>query len=110
MAKFMILAHFTDETAARFAARPATQSATAIHDALRELAAEATLGGVLEHLFFTAGEHDMVLVAEMPSQRKAVAYALAMTRMMGVRTRTVAAFEPAAMAGVIEDAAKVDGA
>jgi uncharacterized protein with GYD domain len=110
MPTYMILARFTDETATSFAARPAVQSAQELLDQLTDLAREEPLAGELQHLFFTTGEHDMVLVATFPRQRKAAAYALAMTRMIGVRTTTIAAFDATEMSEVIDDAIKVDGA
>lgn len=109
MPHFMIHARFTDETAMTFAARPSVQSAQVLLQRLQDLAEESPLNGSLVHLFFTAGDHEMVLVVDMPSQRKAVAYALAMTRMLKVRTTTVPAFDATAMEEVIDDAGKVDG-
>ena len=110
MPTFMILGRFTDETAASFAARPPVQSAADIAQKLGDLAHDAPLNGSLAHLFFTAGEHELVVVLDMPNQRQAVAYALAMTRMLGVRTTTVPAFDATDFAGVIDDSSKVDGA
>lgn len=110
MPTFMILGHFTDETARSFAARPVVQSAKKIVEDLQALAEETPLGGALQHIFFTSGEHDMVVVLDMPTQRKAVAYGFAMTRMLGVRVTTVPAFDATGLDEVIGDSSKVDGA
>jgi uncharacterized protein with GYD domain len=110
MPTFMTLVRFTDETARSVAARPQTVSAQDVLQKLQDLAQEAELAGTLRHLFFTSGEYEMVLVTDMPSQRKAVAYGFAVTRMLNVRVTTFPAFDAGGMDEVIGDSSKVDGA
>ena len=109
MPTFMILGRFTDETAMSVAARPPVHTAGEIYQQLHDLAHEDPLDGSLQNLFFTAGEYEMVVVLDMPNQRQAVAYAFAITRMLGVRTITVPAFDASSMQGVFDDSSKVDG-
>ncbi len=110
MPTFMTFVRLTDETAESVAARPRLLSAQDVLQKLQDLAQEDTLEGTLRHLFFTSGEHEMVLVTDMPSQRKAVAYGYAVTRMLKVRVTTVPAFDATGMDEVIGDSSKVDGA
>ena len=110
MPTFMTFVRLTDETAESIAARPPSLSAADVLQQLQALAQEDTFGGNLKHLFFTSGEFEMVLVVDMPSQRKAVAYGYAVTRMLKVRVITVPAFDATGMDDVIGDSSKVDGA
>jgi len=112
MPTYMLLARFTDKTAMAFADHASPKAASRIAAEVERLAGDPPLRGELEHLFFTAGDDELVLVLDMPTQEAAVAFSYALTHRFGVRTRLFPAFDPSQMERIqldAEVAAKIGG-
>ena len=56
--------------------------------------AAQSLGGRLEHFYFAFGEHDAFAVADLPDNKSAAAFALAVGEAGGASVRTVVLLTP----------------
>ena len=72
--------------------------------------AEQKYGATNMQLYWTAGPHDLVAIAEMPDEETATAYALEVSSGGAVRTTTMRAYDREAMSAIIEKMGPAPGA
>jgi uncharacterized protein with GYD domain len=79
MPLFMIQASYTPEATAKLIANPQDR-----FDSIR--GPVERLGGRIQHMYFAFGEHDIILITEMPENVSAAALSLAATAGGSLRT------------------------
>lgn len=62
-------------------------------------------GGSIKSIYWTVGQHDMVVITDMPDEETATAFMLSISSQGNVRTHTLRAFDAAAMRRIIDKTA-----
>jgi uncharacterized protein with GYD domain len=64
-------------------------------------AAAAKMGGNLRDIYWTVGQHDIVVVSDFPDDETAMTFLLQLGSLGNVRTSTMRAFSAEEMAGIV---------
>ncbi|MGI9462386.1 MAG: GYD domain-containing protein [Aestuariivirgaceae bacterium] len=95
MAKYIILANWTDKGIANIKESPDRVSA------VRTLA--KNIGCEMQEFYMTIGAHDMVVIMEAPSDQIMAKFALSVGRAGNVRTTTLKAFPEESFREIVAD-------
>lgn len=61
-------------------------------------------GGSIQQIYWTMGQHDLVVVVDMPDEESATAFMLSIASQGNIRTHTMRAFDAQAMQRIIDKA------
>jgi uncharacterized protein with GYD domain len=99
MPRYMVHASYTNQGLQGLMKEGGTSRKVAVEELLK------SLGGSLESLYFTFGDQDVVVVAEMPNNVSAAGLALLVAGSGAVTTKTIVLLTPEE----IDEAVKVHG-
>ena len=95
MSTYILLADYTDQGIRNVKESPARL------DAAKELI--RSLGGELQQFYLTMGSHDMVVIADLPSDESAAQLALKLGSLGNIRTTTLKALSESAYRNIIAE-------